>query len=122
MCGCDNPPEFYERSIVAARKEHHCCECGTVIVKGERYERVSGKWEGDMETFKTCMPCVELRDAISDDGCFYYTHLADDVSQTNRDFISDARALAGVDEFELRRSAAKRKPIAGAGSDGEGTR
>ena len=61
MCECyDNVPDFYDASIVKARKPHRCCECLREIELGERYERASGKWDGDFETFATCGTCLDL--------------------------------------------------------------
>ena len=59
-CGFD-PPEFYFASIHKSRKERKCFECGMEIRAGEPYERVSGKWEGRIDTFHTCRFCVDLR-------------------------------------------------------------
>lgn len=45
-----------------ARKEHKCCECRSVIKKGETYEYISGIWEGKPNSYKTCKSCVEIRE------------------------------------------------------------
>lgn len=45
-----------------ARKCHKCCECGGLISKGEKYQRITGLWEGKFETYKTCRECAGLRD------------------------------------------------------------
>lgn len=44
-------PEFYSEQRVKARKPHTCCETGRVIPKGEFYWRMTGKWDGDLQTF-----------------------------------------------------------------------
>lgn len=63
---CDGDrPEVYAQDEVTARKPHKCCECGAEIPKGERYERFKGKWEGEWEEYRTCLGCVECRDAFS---------------------------------------------------------
>lgn len=70
-CECDydyEMPEFVCTTIVTARKAHKCCECGCPIPAGTRYERVSGKWCGDFDSFKTCLPCAAIR---KDFGCSY---------------------------------------------------
>lgn len=99
MCNCDDydPPEFFNCDTVTARKPHRCCECGCQIARGEKYERATGKWEGNLETFKTCSACCELRYAITD-GCWVYGHLVDDVSEIR----GDLPRAAGVDEFITR--------------------
>src|SRR5690242_744154 len=49
---------------VRARKAHRCEECSTGVRRGERYERTSGKWEGDIFSFATCARCVALRKLV----------------------------------------------------------
>ena len=63
MCEC---PTFYNEDIVTARKRHRCCECGSTIAKGERYQSVSGMWEGEFSHIKTCLPCAETRDKATE--------------------------------------------------------
>lgn len=61
-CSCDyDPAEFYSASIRTARKSHKCEECGAPILPGDKYEAVVGKWDGNLDTFKTCEPCVDIR-------------------------------------------------------------
>jgi len=43
-----------------ARKEHKCCECHRTIKPGEHYQRVTGVWDHDPNTFKTCTECADL--------------------------------------------------------------
>lgn len=57
-------PEFVDERVVEARKKHVCTECRREIVPGEKYERASGKWDGCIETYKTCMDCISVRDAF----------------------------------------------------------
>ncbi|MGY2183342.1 hypothetical protein [Pseudomonas agarici] len=54
-------PDFQTETMPTARKAHQCGECYGHIKPGQKYQRVSGSWEGDMGSFKTCMPCVEAR-------------------------------------------------------------
>jgi hypothetical protein len=61
-CDCSDydQPEFinvYERK---ARKSHRCSECGGIINKGERYKYISGKWDGDVASYKRCSDCLAL--------------------------------------------------------------
>lgn len=63
-CACNidyEPPEFFNDRIMRARKEHKCCECGEAICIGEKYEYITGKWDGNFDTFKTCLPCSRIR-------------------------------------------------------------
>ena len=51
--------DFQTKTTPTARKQHKCGECFGIIQPGQKYQLVSGSWEGDMGSFKTCMPCVE---------------------------------------------------------------
>lgn len=66
ICVCedwyqDDGPEFVQVKIVKARKSHVCCECVEKIEIKKQYEKVSGKWDGEFSTFKTCLPCSNIR-------------------------------------------------------------
>jgi len=68
MCYCDTEgsPEFYRERIHIARKWHRCCECGSIIDPGEKYFYVTGLWDGDFSTYKTCEICQKIKqEAIS---------------------------------------------------------
>ena len=56
--------DFFVERMVAARKEHRCCECVGAIGVGERYERASGKSDGRIWSTATCAVCAEIRDAF----------------------------------------------------------
>lgn len=64
-------PEFSSSRIVKARQKHRCCECHENISVGKKYEYVSGCWEGEFSTFKTCLRCVALRDKHCSGGFIY---------------------------------------------------
>jgi hypothetical protein len=51
-----------------ARKQHKCYECGEMIQVGEIYERVSGKWYDEWDTYRFCLPCSEIGCEFSDGG------------------------------------------------------
>ena len=79
-CVCDleyDPPEFLRSVWRRAKKEHMCCECNETIQVGSQYEYVSGKWEGDFYTFKTCTPCANIRR----DYCCSYGGLRDELRE-----------------------------------------
>lgn len=63
--------------IRKARKPHFCCECGDAIKVGDRYEYIFGKWEGDLLAYRTCLACMEIRNAFCCDG-WIYTQLWED--------------------------------------------
>ena len=54
------PSAFTEKER-KARKPHKCCECGHEITVGEKYQYVSGIWDGEPDSYKTCLSCVTLR-------------------------------------------------------------
>lgn len=53
--------EFLSIKTVKARKEHQCYECHATIPQGTLYERITGKWEGYVESFATCLICAKMR-------------------------------------------------------------
>lgn len=73
MCSCDDGeyPEFCDTTMPRARKEHVCDDCRRKVTVGERYMRVSGKWDGEVGVYVICRRCQLLRDAfeIAEDGC-----------------------------------------------------
>lgn len=78
VCDLDlEPPEFICVSLKKARKNHKCCECGEIIPAGNQYQYISGKWDGDFLTFKTCATCA----AIRSDYCCCYGDLRTDLWQ-----------------------------------------
>lgn len=85
-CFCDyDPPSFYNSAIRKARKPHKCEECSGSILRGEKYEYVSGKWDGFVSQFKTCERCVDLRMWVKNNvPCFCWAHdnLHDDMRET----------------------------------------
>jgi hypothetical protein len=63
MCNTDHDsPDFYTETSNKAIRDHNCSECRRVILKGERYKRVTGKWNGVVDTFKTCAHCIVIQD------------------------------------------------------------
>jgi hypothetical protein len=72
-----------------ARKEHACCECIIPILPGARYEHVSGVWDGDPSSFKTCSSCVEIRDHFACGNGYVFGMLWDDLHEN---FIPEMKA------------------------------
>ncbi len=54
-------PTCWKTCMPTARIRHRCCECYGVIEPGERYHLDSGVWDGEGESFKTCLQCDEIR-------------------------------------------------------------
>jgi hypothetical protein len=101
-CFCDyNVPEFYIKEIRRARKEHKCYECRGRILPGEKYEYVRGKWEGEMDSFKTCQHCVDLKTWTNNNVpclCWAHGNIQDDC----REAIEDACYRAPNETVGLR--------------------
>src|SRR3712207_563056 len=65
MCSCDaEPASVMTVTIRHARKPHRCCECAGEILPGQPYEYVSGIWQGQADSYKTCIACAEDRKAL----------------------------------------------------------
>lgn len=101
-CLCDSVdyPTLYNKRLVAkARTPHKCTECWGTIQPGEPYERVSGVWDGDFKTFRTCSRCVNLRDAVDvlfPCMCWTYGNVIQDTREKISEYESD---LVGTGEL-----------------------
>lgn len=74
ICLYDNDweqPDFHCVSFPKAAKPHVCGECGEEIKKGEKYELVKGKWDGYLNTHKTCLTCMNVRNSLFSCGWVY---------------------------------------------------
>jgi hypothetical protein len=54
-----------------ARKQHKCHECRRIINIGERYEKVTEVFEGEISTHKTCTSCLSIREVFFSDGYYF---------------------------------------------------
>lgn len=63
MCRADgnDPCDVYDAKWRKAAKQHRCEECRREIHVGERYEYVTGLYDGHWFSAKTCVHCVEAR-------------------------------------------------------------
>lgn len=66
MCDFDEYPDFYNSAWRRARKGHDCCACGETIRAGDLYRHTTGKWDGTVETFKSCARCWSMLMTIND--------------------------------------------------------
>lgn len=64
----DGYSDFCKTVVRKARKPHECSECGKQILPGEKYEHATGKTEGDMWAFDTCLICSEIAETFYCDG------------------------------------------------------
>lgn len=77
-CSCAVPadnneqPDFcVERDLLKSRKNYQCYECRDRINIGDRYNKITGKWDGTMDTFRTCSDCVSVKNVFYSAGyCF----------------------------------------------------
>lgn len=78
----DDAPAFYARTERCARKSHKCDECGRLIAKGERYQHVAAKWEGELGTIKTCAHCAVIQSWLQQEcGGFLHHSVVDDAAE-----------------------------------------
>lgn len=61
---CDAYAEFQSTVIRKARKPFKCGECGREFGPKTEYEYSVGKWDGDFSDFKTCLDCMNIREAF----------------------------------------------------------
>lgn len=87
--GYEDGPSCCTESIRKARKEHWCCECRETIKVGDRYEYVSGIWDGRADSYKTCLLCKEIRDHFSCGHGWVYGEVW---SQLTENFFPDMKA------------------------------
>jgi hypothetical protein len=87
----DGAYEFQSEAIRRARKQHKCYECHRPILPGQQYHYFSGKWEGEMDSYHTCLDCNNIRRGLSCDGQWPpFGQLWDDITQAFRELRSTA--------------------------------
>ena len=67
-----------------------------MIAQNECYEYTVGKWEGDVNTFKTCAHCLALRDYVKAHVpcfCWYYENMLEDAIEAAREWSHEAPGL-----------------------------
>lgn len=118
-CSCtlstwaDEDNEYYLDKWVKARKPHACCECQATIEIGERYESVVGKTWGRWWRYKTCLPCVEVRD------CFFCSWTFTQVYEYMNDNTGDLN-LGGLEELSPKARAKFFEKVKGGGNAEQG--
>ena len=94
--------EFHSSVIRKARKRHKCGECNRLIELAERYERVVGKWDGNIDTYLTCLYCVAAREWLEHEcGGWLYTAIEEDMHEhlgemQGGSYIRLARLVIGI--------------------------
>jgi len=64
MCDIAEPATTFWETTPTARKTYACCECGSEILPGEKYHKLTGVWDGVFATYKTCAVCQRVREAV----------------------------------------------------------
>jgi len=107
-CHCDfEPPSFYRSDVIQARKAHRCDECDGIILPKEKYERVTGMWDGSIGRFKTCLRCIDLRTWVQNNlPCVCYA--LGQADEGFRESIREAYRRAGDEVVGLRFGFARR--------------
>lgn len=95
-------PDFTRERFVRGRKVHRCIECGRAIRKGERHEAATGKWDGGVQTLRTCLRCVAVRSCLTPSG-WIYGRLWDAVGEARSEPESVQRACLAEIRAERRR-------------------
>jgi len=85
---CDLP-EFYSHSEPVAAKEHRCCECAAPILKGEKHFFCTGKWFGEVQSYRQhldcCEACMLIRDKFNGDECIGFGALKEEFEELRSD-------------------------------------
>lgn len=68
-CESDGYSQFHNDKMVTAKKEHKCTECRGIIKPGDKYEKATGKFDGEFYSYKTCPDCISLR-GLFDRWCY----------------------------------------------------
>lgn len=95
---CDNIAQFENIKVVRGKRDYRCVECSKPIPKGAEHEAYSGLWEGEFETYRTCIPCRDLREALRPimkqawgEDCFTFGHVRANISEL-REHSDETRA------------------------------
>jgi len=92
--GEDSGAKIYSKRL-KARKTHKCSECGCDIPSGAEYEAVKWVYNGVIDTFRTCIGCLRIRDEYFCSWC--YGCLRDDFIEY---FGFDYAAIDDDDDLE----------------------
>ena len=54
----DQSDRIFTDKMVTARKEHECSCCGNMIIRGERYRSMTGRFDGELMSHKFRVGCL----------------------------------------------------------------
>jgi hypothetical protein len=90
---CDLFPSVYRWEEPVARKRHVCVECDAPIVRGEKHFKCFGVWEGDAQTHRQHLLCMEacmmIRDEFEDGECIGFGELMEWFGEMRREYDRD---------------------------------
>jgi len=104
--------DFQTQTTVKAAKQHACCECRSLITVGQQHAKNSGVFDGAAFSYRTCLPCAEVRDWLdaklravdylnSDEGIEFgalRAELAEYASESRFADVESLRHLLGMAE------------------------
>lgn len=102
-CNCSIDVRDYDAPVCCttvmrtARKAHRCCECHRDIAPGDRYEEITGVWDGRPDRFRTCVSCKFLRDTYCPDGTMY-GGLFEQIEECVRELKYEMNRTGGLDD------------------------
>ncbi len=82
-CICIDPDKvckLLSRYRRVARKTHECGECLCLIQPSDTYEVDTTIYEGGLNTYKICLPCLHVRESMLPCG-WYYGRIWDDIHE-----------------------------------------
>jgi hypothetical protein len=62
--------EFWNVTTPIARRAYYCEECAQPIERGTKYVRMSGKWDGQVGTIKSCESCYAFMHLCYKEGAY----------------------------------------------------
>lgn len=80
-----DPPAVCRVERRRARRDYRCCECRRTIARGQRHEYVWGVWDGEPDSYRTCLGCAAARDHIADADGYIYGQLRESIGEWLRD-------------------------------------
>ena len=93
-------PDFSRVSYPRSRKPRWCCECGRQIKTTERHQYVVGRWEGYLDTYRTCLRCVAVRLCVTPQA-WIYGGLQEAIDEADRVMSKEQRRAC---QIEIRRA------------------
>ena len=117
-CCYESGPDLYHAEIRHARKPYYCCECRAAITAGDAYEHVSSFDEGMWIRYRTCIPCADLRESLSEVTCVYmeglgeaYTEYLTEAKETVMSVKAGTHAARLVPNYFIKEEEDAKEPI-----------